>query len=117
MPVQRRGRRYFSPVWAAMPMTRIALPAGDKKDVAKLIDAFEAFCVGAVNIAYQRYVFYQRSQEPNERFDAFIGDLPRLAKSCQFEAMEDSHPGSRGLWHTRRCYASQAATHPRLPVK
>jgi len=98
-------------------MTRIALPAGDKKDVAKLLDAFEAFCVGAVNITYQRYVFYQRSQEPNERFDAFIGDLRRLAKACQFEAMEDSHPGSRGLWHTRRCYASQAATNLRLPVK
>ena len=30
----------------------LSLPADDKKDVSKLIDAFEKFCVGSVNVTY-----------------------------------------------------------------
>jgi hypothetical protein len=62
----------------------------DKKDIDKVIAAFEEFCVGKVNVTYERYLFNQHSQEPNERFDVFLGELRRLAKSCKFEAMEDS---------------------------
>src|SRR6218665_1896078 len=68
----------------------LALPAGDKKDIAKLIEAFETFCIGSVNVTYQRYLFYQRVQEANERFDKFLGEVRRMGKSCQFESMEES---------------------------
>src|SRR6218665_2535708 len=39
---------------------------------------------------YQRYLFYQRVQEANERFDTFLGEVRRMAKFCQFESMEES---------------------------
>src|SRR6218665_2317745 len=68
----------------------LALPAEDKKDIAKLTEAFETFCIGSVNVTYQRYLFYQRVQEANERFDTFLGEVRRMAKSCQFESMEES---------------------------
>jgi len=55
-----------------------------------VIAAFEEFCVGKVNVTYERYLFNQHSQEPNERFDVFRGELRQLAKSCKFEAMQDS---------------------------
>src|SRR5688572_12718766 len=68
----------------------LSLPSEDKRDIAKIIDAFETFCVGSVNVTYQRYLFYQRVQEPNERFDTFLGEIRRMAKTCKFEAMEES---------------------------
>jgi RNase H-like domain found in reverse transcriptase/Reverse transcriptase (RNA-dependent DNA polymerase)/Integrase zinc binding domain len=68
----------------------LPLSAEQRKDVTEIIQALENFCVGSVNITYERYVFYQRAQETNERFDTFLGDLRRLAKSCQFDGMEDS---------------------------
>jgi hypothetical protein len=55
-----------------------------------LIDAFETFCVGAVNVTYERYVFSRRQQENGERFDVFLGEIRRLARTCQFGAVEDS---------------------------
>ena len=66
------------------------IPTADKKKIDKILDAFETFCLGAVNITYQRYIFYQRVQETGERFDAFLGDVRRLAKSCKFEGVEES---------------------------
>ena len=66
------------------------LPADDKKDIAKLIEAFETFCIGSVNVTSQRYLFYQCMQEANERFDTFLGEVRRMAKSYQFECTEES---------------------------
>ena len=43
-----------------------------------------------MNITYQRYIFYQRVQDTGERFDAFLGDVRRLAKSSKFEGVEES---------------------------
>lgn len=68
----------------------LALPAEDKRDISKITDAFETFCVGAVNVTYKRYLFYQRVQEPSERFDTFLGEIRRMAKSCKFQAVEES---------------------------
>jgi len=62
----------------------------DKQDPDKLIDAFERHCVGDVNEVYERYVFHRRQQEPGETFDAFVGDLRRLVKTCDYGTVEDS---------------------------
>jgi len=43
-----------------------------------------------VNVTYERYVFNRRVQESGERFDVFLGDVRRLARSCHFTAVEDS---------------------------
>jgi len=62
----------------------------DRSDLTKIMDAFEAHCVGEVNVVYERYVLYQRCQENGESFDTFLSDVRRLIKSCDFGAMEDS---------------------------
>ncbi|HSN23082.1 MAG TPA: hypothetical protein VLS45_02740 [Methylomicrobium sp.] len=63
---------------------------GDRKKLDKIITAFEKFCVGAVNVTYERYVFNRRTQDSNERFDVFLGEIRRLARSCEFAAVEES---------------------------
>ena len=47
-------------------------------------------CIGSGNVTYQRYLFYQRVQEANERFDTFLAEVRRIARSCEFESMEKS---------------------------
>ena len=68
----------------------LALPAEDKNDMAKIIEAFGTFCTSSVNVTYQRYLFYQRVKEANECFDTFLGEVRRITKSWQFESMEES---------------------------
>ena len=49
------------------------------------------FMFGDVHeVNYQRQLFCQRVQEANERFDTFLGVVRRMAKSRQFESMEES---------------------------
>jgi len=64
--------------------------ADDRKKLDPVIAAFETFCVGAVNVTYERYVFNRRTQESGERFEAFLGEVRRLARSCDFGAVEES---------------------------
>jgi hypothetical protein len=61
-----------------------------RKDIDRIIAAFETFCIGSVNVTYERYVFNRRSQEANESFSLFLGELRRLARSCDFGNVEDS---------------------------
>jgi len=62
----------------------------DRQNIDKVIDAFERYCIGEVNITYERYVFNRRVQEVGETFDAFMADIRRLARSCEFGALEES---------------------------
>jgi len=64
--------------------------ADDKKKIEKLLEAFESFCIGTVNVTYERYTFHRRMQDTGERFEVFLGDVRRLARSCQFEGVEES---------------------------
>ena len=64
--------------------------ADDRSDVSKIIDAFQRYCVGEANVTYERYVFNQRIQQPGEAIEDFVADLRKLAKTCQFEQLEDS---------------------------
>jgi len=41
----------------------------DRKRLDPVIAAFEKFCVGDVNVTYERYVYNRRVQENGERFD------------------------------------------------
>jgi hypothetical protein len=62
----------------------------DRKKIDKTVDAFETFCVGAVNVTYERYVFNRRQQESGERFDVFLDEVRRLGRTCQFGDVEES---------------------------
>src|ERR1043165_4376079 len=63
---------------------------GDRSDIEKVIEAFERHCVGEVNITFERYVFNRRTQDVGETFDAYMSDLRRLIKSCDYGALEES---------------------------
>jgi len=62
----------------------------DRKNIDNIIPGFEAFCVGAVNVCSERYRFNKRTQDVGERLDVYLLELRRLAKSCNFAAMEES---------------------------
>ena len=70
--------------------TTMELDDDDRNDPDKLIDAFERHCIGEINEVYERYVFHRRQQEPGESFDAFVGELRRLVKTCEYGAIEES---------------------------
>ena len=62
----------------------------DKADPEKLIEAFERHCIGEINEVYERYVFNRRQQEPGESFDIFVSDLRSLARTCEYDVVEES---------------------------
>jgi len=64
--------------------------ADDHRKLDPIVAAFDQFCIGAVNVTYERYVYNRRVQENGERFDTFLGEVRRLARSCEFAAVEES---------------------------
>jgi hypothetical protein len=62
----------------------------DKKDVAKIITAFENHCVGETNVTYERYVFNRRDQDAAEPFDLFLSEIRRLIRTCEYGELESS---------------------------
>ena len=60
------------------------------KKIENVVAGFESFCIGAVNVNYERYRFNKRTQETGERFDVFLGEIRRLACACDFGAVEES---------------------------
>ena len=64
----------------------------DRADIDKVmvIEAFEAYCVGEVNVTFERYVFNNRTQNVGEAFEENLSDLRRLSKSCDYGTVEES---------------------------
>ena len=60
------------------------------KNISKIIESFDRYCIGEVNVTYERYIFNRRAQEPGESFDVYLGNLRTLIKSCDFGNIEDS---------------------------
>ena len=61
----------------------------DDKNVNKIIEKFQEFCVGETHEAYEAYQFHCRRQEISENMDAFVTALRKLAKNCNFGQQED----------------------------
>ena len=55
-----------------------------------MIKAFDDYFIGETSVTYERYLLNRRVQESNETFDAFMTDLRRLIKSCDYGALEES---------------------------
>lgn len=60
----------------------------DKKDLAKIKEAFEKFCVPKKNIIYERFKFNQRCQQNGESFDAFLTAIQKLIRTCEYGEAE-----------------------------
>jgi hypothetical protein len=62
----------------------------DREDVDKVIAAFQNYCVGEVNVTYERYILNQRAQETGESFESFLSDLRKVVRTCEYGTIEDS---------------------------
>lgn len=61
-----------------------------RKDIDVVIDKLNKHCIGKTNETYERYIFNQRVQEPNETVDTYVTALKKLSKTCNFGNLEES---------------------------
>ncbi|XP_062576513.1 uncharacterized protein K02A2.6-like [Saccostrea cucullata] len=61
----------------------------DRKDIIKVLQVLEDFCIGQTNVIYERYTFNKREQELNETIDSYVASLRTLVKTCRFGALQE----------------------------
>ena len=61
----------------------------DDKDIDVVLKKFEDFCVGTTHEAFESYKFHVRCQEQSETIDAYVAELRKLARGCNFGEQED----------------------------
>ena len=54
-------------------------------DTVKILELQEEYYIGKTNVSYERYKFHSRNQKDGESTTTYIGELRRLAHSCDFE--------------------------------
>ncbi|CAC5379298.1 unnamed protein product [Mytilus coruscus] len=57
----------------------------DKKDITKVIEKFEAFCIGITNETFERYTFNICNHCETENTDTYVSKLRKLAKTCNYQ--------------------------------
>nr|XP_014343876.1 PREDICTED: sodium- and chloride-dependent GABA transporter 2-like [Latimeria chalumnae] len=62
----------------------------DKEDLKALVEKFAKYCSPKRKVAYERHLFLKRNQGPKEQIDAFVTELRKLAKTCDFGKLCDS---------------------------
>lgn len=63
---------------------------GDEKDIDKVLDKFDNFCVGKTNETYERYLFNTCVQLEGINIDSYVAKLRKLAKTCNYGGLEDN---------------------------
>ena len=77
--IGRKGREIYN-TWTLGPEEI------DKLDI--LFSRFKAYCEPKKNIIIERYKFNTRAQNDSETLDEYLTDLSKLAKRCQYGALE-----------------------------
>ena len=62
----------------------------DKVKIDVVIKKFEEYCTPKTNLTYERQVFNTRAHEATEGIDAYVTELRKLARNCQFGELHDS---------------------------
>ena len=62
----------------------------DREDPEKSIEALENYFKPTRNEIYERYLFYNCDQAPQETVDQWVTKLRQLSKSCNFGTLTDS---------------------------
>ena len=60
-----------------------------ENDIDVVLKKFEEFCVGSTHEAFESYKFHIRNQEQSETIDAYVAELRKLARGCNFGEQED----------------------------
>ena len=66
------------------------LSESDREDLDTVVEKFREYCIGEINVTYERYILNRRLQDANESFDTFLADVRRLIKSCEYGTLEES---------------------------
>ena len=61
----------------------------DRKSLKKTLEMMENHYVGELNIVYERYMFFQRSQWKDESFQSYLNAIRALAGTCDFKDLHD----------------------------
>ena len=61
----------------------------DRKSLKKTLELMESHYVGELNIVYERYLFFQRSQGKDESFQSYLTAVRALAVTCDFKNLRD----------------------------
>ena len=61
----------------------------EKKNLAKILELWESYCIGKTNIIYERYRFNNRSQDAGESIDTCASNLRSLSDTCNFGMLKD----------------------------
>lgn len=51
--------------------------------------ALEKYFKPKINVVYERFLFNSAMQNPEERIDAFVNTLRKMALSCKYGALTD----------------------------
>lgn len=66
------------------------IPQDEENKLEPLIKQFELYCNPRKNVTFERHVFFTRNQGVDEGIDIYITELRKLAKTCEFEGLNDS---------------------------
>ena len=60
----------------------------EKKNLAKILQLWESYCLGKTNIIYERYRFNNRDQEAGESINTYASNLRSLSDTCNFGGLK-----------------------------
>lgn len=61
----------------------------EKNDFIVILRLMEEYCVGKINMIYERYVFNNKYQEFSEFVDVYVIKLRKLLLICEFGQLVD----------------------------
>ena len=62
----------------------------DKVKINIVIKNFEDYCTPKKNVTYERHVFNTRVQGATEGIDAYVTELCKVSRNCEFGELRDS---------------------------
>ena len=67
----------------------------EKKNLAKILELWESYCLGKTNIIDARYRFNNRNQDAGELIDTYASSLRSLFHTCNFGTLKEEMTGDR----------------------
>ena len=61
----------------------------EKRNLAKILELWESYCLRKMNIIYERYRFNDRNQDAGESIDPYASNLRSLSDTCNFGMLKD----------------------------
>ena len=61
----------------------------EKKNLAKILELWESYCLGKTNIIYERCRFNNRNQDAGESIDTYASSLRSLSDTCNFGTLKE----------------------------